>query len=580
MTRQVTIGAAAGMWGDSALATPQLLADGRCDYVVYEALAEITMAILTKARARDPDTGYARDIIAIIGENLAGYRALGAKVITNAGGVNPEAAARVLRSAAAQAGIDVQIATVTGDDVVDTVAAIPKGAISANAYLGARPIAAALGAGADIVITGRGVDSALVLGPLIHEFGWAPTDFDQLSGGSLAGHLLECGPQSTGGLLTDWRDTASWINPGFPIARVEADGSFTITKPTGTDGLVDRRSVAEQMVYEIGDPTAYLLPDVVCDWSDVAVEQAGPDVVRVSGAKGRPPTPTLKACAQVQDGYRVALQFFVGGREAVEKARRAGRDIVARGRKLLAAKGFADFRDVNVHAIGSEASYGAHARILDARESLLWVAAHHDEAAALTVFVREFPSIGLAGPPGIGGAAGAGLPKPSPVLRVDDLLVPRELVVARVNLDGRSISFDDVPLDICRPVERRERDTPAVAAPHGGDTVVPLIRIAHGRSGDKGDNVNIGILARRPAFQSLIASQLTTEAVAQWLAHLGAIEVERFDLPGVSGFNFLLHRGLGACGAASLRIDPQGKAIAQQLLEFPIAVPAELEGRI
>lgn len=580
MSRTMTIGGAAGMWGDSALATPQLLAHGGCNYIIYEALAEITMAILTKARSRDPAAGFAKDVITMIGENLAAFRDQGIRVITNAGGVNPAAACAALEALAREAGVAVKIATVAGDDVLALIDDLPATTISANAYLGARPIAAALDAGADIVVTGRVVDSALVLGPLIHEFKWAPDDFDRLSSGSLAGHLLECGPQSTGGLLTDWRDTPSWANPGFPIVEVEADGAFTITVSAGTDAIVDRRTVAEQIVYEIGDPTAYLLPDVTCDWSQVRLAGIGRNRVAVSNARGTAPPPTLKVCAQIPDGFRAALQYFVGGRDAVAKAQRAGDQIVERGRELLARRGFADFRNVNVHAVGSEATYGTHARDNASRESLLWVSVHHDDAAAVTAFAREFPSIGLGGPPGIGGAAGAGLPKPSPVLRVQDCHIPRDKVSVCVEVDGTPLAWRDVPLSLCARTEARGPDAIGTVEPTGTGRTVPLIRIAHGRSGDKGDSVNIGIIARHPDFESLIASQLTAEAVAAWLSHLGARRVERYALPGFGAVNFLLVGGLGASAAASLRIDSQGKAVAQQLLDFPISVPEHLEGRI
>ncbi len=578
MPRTITIGGAAGMWGDSSLATPQLLARGGCDYIVYEGLAEITMAILTKARSRDASSGYAKDLIHIIGANLAGFKAQGIRVVTNAGGVNPSAAAVALKELAREAGVELRIGTVSGDDVIDLIDDLPESTISANAYLGARPIAAALSAGADVVITGRVVDSALVLGPLIHEFGWDVEDYDRLSSGSLAGHLLECGPHSTGGLLTDWQDTRSWANPGYPIADVAEDGSFSITASGESDALIDRRTIAEQIVYEIGDPTAYLLPDVACDWTQVTLEETGNNTVAVSNARGRPPTPTLKVCAQIPDGFRAAVQYFVGGTDAVLKAKRAGEQIVERGRKLLVAKGFTDFRDVNVHAVGSEATYGKHALTPTSRESLLWVSVHHDEAAAVTAFVREFPSIGLAGPPGMGGAAGGGLPKPSPVLRIQEYYLPRHLVEVSVEVEGESLSWEDVPASACCAIESRGPDLlPECSNANGPGKVVPLVAIAHGRSGDKGASINIGVIARRPEFIDLIASQLTAEAVADWLSHLGASRVDRYAIPGFDAVNFLLTEGLGTSGAASLRIDPQGKAVAQQLLEFPITIPTYLE---
>ena len=265
------ISGAAGAWGDSSRSTPQLLRDGRSDYIVYEGLAEITMAILTRARAKDPEQGYARDIIETISANLEAYSEASMRVVTNAGGVNPVAEARLIERAASEADLELSVGVVAGDDLMGS-ALVPDGAMSMNAYLGARPIAAAFDAGADVVVTGRVVDSALVLGPLIHEFGWSMTDLDELAGGSLAGHLLECGPQATGGLFTDWELTDSWADPGYPIAEVSDDGSFVLTTPADSDGIITVATASEQLLYEIGDPSAYVLPDVVCDWTDVTVE--------------------------------------------------------------------------------------------------------------------------------------------------------------------------------------------------------------------------------------------------------------------------------------------------------------------
>lgn len=590
--RTVNIGGASGMWGDSCLSTPQLLGDGRCHYLIYEGLAEVTMAILTKARMRDASHGYAHDLITTIATNLAQIRDAGVKVITNAGGINPQAAAHKLRAIAAASGVEVKIAAVSGDNLIPQTerlvelgiremtrgTPVPTRPVSMNAYLGARPIAAALDAGADIVVTGRCVDSALALGPLIHEYRWAPTDFDELSGGSLAGHLIECGPQSTGGLLTDWADTSSWANSGFPIAMVRADGTFDITTPQNTDALVDRRTVIEQLLYEIGDPRAYFLPDVTCDWSQVEVKEVGPDRVEVSGARGAAPTPTLKACAQVPDGYRAQVQFFLGGRDADKRGRRAANDLLARANTIFAARGFSDFRDTLIEIIGAEDTYGANKRTAGAREVMVRIALHHDQPDALVAFIREFPSIGLGGPCGVGGM-GAGLPKPSPVLRLESFLVPRELVAVDIDVDGQSLASSewcDVSVDMCQVPERRIE---AVAEPDPATSDVvelPLLAIAFGRSGDKGDNVNIGVAARSSEFEAIIQAQVTAERVGEYLAHFGASHIERFRLPGCQAINLLLHQALGGGGAASLRIDPQGKAAAQQLLEMPIRLPVVL----
>lgn len=561
----VVIGGAAGAWGDSSLSTRQLLDDGRCDYIIYEGLAEITMAILSRARAEDPDAGYARDLIETIAAHLTEFHKAGTKVVTNAGGVNPRAAAKVIRAAGASVGV------VEGDDV-SGMSVTPAGSISANVYLGARPIAAALDAGADVVITGRVVDSALILGPLLHEYGWGVGDFDLLSAGSLAGHLLECGPQSTGGLLTDWEDTGSWANPGFPIAEIEEDGSFVVTAPETSDAVVDVRTVSEQLLYEIGDPSAYLLPDVACDWRDVTIDVAGKNRVHVSGARGNPPPTTLKACAQVLDGWRVTSLLFVGGRDAVAKARRVAGDLVERGRRMLSD----DFRQVHIEVLGSEDTYGPHGRAEDTREVVLKIALHHDARQALELFVREVPSIALAGPPGVSGG-GMGLPRPSPLVRLECYPLKRNEVSAVVSVDGRSVEFDDVDPSICAdPVPENPR-TPWFEVPEGEE--MPLVAIAHGRSGDKGPHVNVGVRARHPDYWPLILAQVTAERTAEWLAHLGATAVHRYELPGIQAVNLVLENGLGAGGTASLRFDPQGKAVAQQLLDMPVVVPREIRPR-
>lgn len=574
VSEKVTIAGAAGAWGDSSLSTPQLLADGRSDYIVYEGLAEITMAILSRAKAKDPSHGYARDIIETIGRNVGNYRDAGMKVITNAGGINPRAAADAIRAADQK----VKVAVVIGDDLMGNEAAMAEAGlagdpISANVYLGARPIAVALNGGAEIVVTGRVVDSALALGPLIHEFGWEADQFHLLSAGSLAGHLIECGPQATGGLMTDWEDTSSWANPGFPIAEVAGDGSIVITTPEDSDGLVDERTVSEQLLYEIGDPARYLLPDVTCDWRMVKIDEVGPNRVGVSGARGWAPPRTLKACAQIPDGWRGSMLLFVGGRQATDKAKRAAKDLLDRGRRILDAAGLADFRETSVEVLGAETTYGPHARAGDTREVILKVGVHHDEREAVARFIREIPSLALSGPPGVSGG-GSGLPRPAPLIRLECFPVDRSVVTVDVSVDGTRLDYEeDLVMGESPPSE-----VMGTMSYEGQTEKVPLIAIAHGRSGDKGADVNVGIRARHPEFYVVLLRELTAERVAEHLAHLGATEVVRYELPGILALNFVLTGGLGAGGTASLRFDPQGKAVAQQLLDMEVDVPTDLVG--
>ena len=583
--RVVVIGGAAGAWGDTSFAAPQLLDSGRCDYIFFEALAEITMGILTRAREKDPALGYATDVIAMIGRDLPRFVEQGVRVVTNAGGVNPKGAAEVLRNIADQAGMPIRIAWVEGDNLMGRMeelgplaltemsdgSSLAASPLSFNAYLGARPIAAALGAGADVVVTGRCVDSALALGPLIHEFGWGPDDLDALAQGSLAGHLLECGPQSTGGLLTDWEDVDDWESLGYPIAECRANGSFVVTKPEGTGGLVDLRTVSEQLIYEIGDPSAYPLPDVICDWRHVGLTQVGLNRVRVTGALGEPPPSNLKACAQVVDGYKAVGLVLIGGRDAAKRAERFGEAFVRRAERLLDRDGYEVLRDVDIEVLGAESTYGPHARAAHTREVVVKVALHHDSRAALAAIVRELGSFGMV----VSGltAGGRGLPKPTPLVRLRSYLIPRDRFHPSVFLDGEPIAYEErtmTPNSANALAETLPSEPFAVDEP----VELPLIAIAHARSGDKGADSNIGVRARHPDFLPLLRDQLSAEVVADRMSHLIAGPVERYDLPGIHALNFVIRDALGGGGIASLRFDPQGKAYAQQLLDLPIRVPA------
>jgi len=368
----IRIGGASGFWGDSSVAVPQLVRRAEVDYISFDYLAELTMSILTAARAKDPAAGWAKDFVEVaLAGMLPEIAARNIRLLTNAGGINPHACAAALATAARDAGVALRIAVVDGDDVRDRVpaaAGMPRTLLSANAYLGAFPIAAALARGAHVVITGRCVDSALPLGALIYEFGWLPGDWDKLAAGSLAGHLLECGAQATGGLFTDWERVERWDDIGYPIAECEADGTFTITKAPGTGGLVEPAVVAEQMLYEIGDPAAYVLPDVVCDFTQVTMEADGADRVLVKGARGRPATGTYKVSATYLAGFRCVGTLTIIGIDAARKARRTAEAILARTRAIFAERGLADYRATNIEAIGAEETYGPHARTAATRE--------------------------------------------------------------------------------------------------------------------------------------------------------------------------------------------------------------------
>lgn len=588
MKREVRIGGGGGFWGDSPDGARQIVERGGVDYLVMDYLAEITMSILARMKTKSPELGYAPDFVTKVMKPLArDIAAKGIKVVTNAGGVNVDACRDALAAVFAEAGVDLKIGVVRGDDIsalaetlrsegtveMFTGAPMPAKLTSVNAYLGAAAIARALAEGADVVITGRVVDSATVLGPLMHEFGWTAGDYDRLSAGSLAGHLLECGPQVTGGIFTDWRDVPGWDDVGFPIAVCRPDGSFDLTKPEGTGGLVTPMTVAEQLCYEVGDPTAYVLPDVTCDWSNVRLEQVGPDVVRVTGAKGRAPTQSLKVSATYPDGYRSSVTLMIAGRDAGAKAQATGEALLKRTGRMIAEAGLAPYSESLIEVLGSESNYGADARHSTAREVILKLAVRHHDRAALEIFAGEIYPAACSMAQGITGFAG-GRPAPQPVIRLFSCLVDKARVPMSASVGPESF---DVPQDMGGnvPPDAAAPAAPHAALPEGPRVTVPLIALAHGRSGDKGDKANIGVLSRAREFLPWIAAGVTPERVAKWFAHFVAGEVTRFDWPGLNGFNFLMDRALGGGGVASLRHDPQGKALAQILLDLPVQVPAD-----
>ena len=617
MSKVVRIGGASGFWGDSSVGAPQLVAAGHVDYLVFDYLAELTMSILAAARAKDPELGYATDFVTVTMKAiLRDVVDQGIRVISNAGGINPEGCARAIAALAAEQGIHVKVAVVRGDDVMALVpelreqgvkemqsgAALPARVLTANAYLGALPVKQALDEGAQIVITGRCVDSAVTLGALMHEFRWSADDYDRLAQGSLAGHIIECGCQATGGLHTDWEAVPDWAHIGYPIVECHSDGSFVATKPPGTGGLVTTAVIAEQMLYEIGDPRRYLLPDVSCDFSGVKLEQIGEHRVRVRGARGLAPGPACKVSSTYVDGFRCSAQLTIVGLDAARKARRTGEAILERTRELFAQQGLPDYSRAHVEVIGSEeGNFGPHAKTREVREAVLRVAVMHPQKAALELFAREVAPAGTSWSPGTTGADGRA--RPAPAIKQFAFLLDKTRVEPQVVIGEQVISVEvptgqaPVPApDSLRPEpspvrperspDRPERveglpEASTGSARTGGGLArtdwveVPLIRVAWGRSGDKGDSSNIGIIARRPEWLPLLREQLTEQRVAQWLAHLVRGSVTRFDVPGIHAMNFLCTQALDGGGMASLRNDPLGKGMAQILLAMPVRVPRE-----
>lgn len=599
MVKVVRIGGAGGFLGDSSVAAPQLLKGGKLDYMILDYLAEATMSALGQLKAARPDQGFARDFTEWVWkDNLQELKAQGVKIVTNAGGLNPQACRARMEELAAAAGLSFRIAVVEGDDLMDrlddlaargltemfTGAPFPDRArvFTANAYFGGRPIAEALAAGADMVITGRVVDSALALGPLMHEFGWTEADHDLLSAGSLAGHVIECGAQATGGLFTDWEDVPDWAHIGYPVIECQADGSFVVTKPPGTGGLVSPAAVAEQILYEVGDPQGYALPDVVCDFTEVKVEAVGADRVRVTGAKGYAPSGSYKVCITFEDGYRFIGAMPVVGRDAAAKAGRQAEAVLERLGEMLRDRNLPPLRDRRIELLGAEASYGAQARpeAMAVREVVARVGAEHESAEALGLLAREFASPTTSMSVGSTGWFG-GAPTITPVARVYSVLIPRTEVPAVVTLGDQRLEVRAAPP--AQPFDPAAVVRPPVPGDPAGEGElirVPLIDVAWARSGDKGDAFNIGVIAREPDYLPWIRRALSPQAVKAFFAHefegAKAPQVLRYELPGLQALNLHCIQALGGGQFSSLRLDPLAKGKAQQLLDMDIEIPARL----
>jgi hypothetical protein len=604
MSKTIRIGGACAFVGDSIIGPRQLVHVEGMQYLVFDYLAEMTLSGFAHARKSNPAGGFATEFIDVaLREILPICMQRGIRLVANAGGLNPRGCAAAIEALARELGCAPRVAFIEGDDCLPLLPALrnadtrdfysgtpmPQGIENANVYLGALPIARALDLGADIVVTGRIVDSATTLGVLMHEFGWSPQDYDLLAAGSLAGHILECGAQATGGIFTDWEQIHDWENIGYPYVEVADDGRFSVAKPVGTGGKIIPAVVSEQILYEVGDPANYVLPDVICDFTQVTVVQDGDNRVCVEGARGLPPPSAYKLSATYQQGYRCISQVSIFGVDAVKKARRTGEALLQRVRNLLEIKGFDDFEKVSVTVLGAEDSYGPHAKTFAVREAVARIAVTHSDKNALEIFSRESRAPGVSFAPGTTSGSALtlnGRPAVEPRYRLFSCLVAKDQLAApRVILNGEEIT---VPISTfsptSHPANRDDKNAAAVnntvaegfaierRSEHAGETV-PLMALAHGRSGDKGDTSNIAIIARRPEYLPLLRVELTAERVRAYLSHLVHGEVTRYEVPGLNALNFLLTDALDGGGPTSLRPDPMGKGLAQMLLGMPVAVP-------
>lgn len=593
LKKMIRIGNAGGYWGDDLDALRRQLTGGPLDYVTMDFLAEITMSILRKQQLKDPRLGYARDFVTQLETCLPIIAEKGVKVITNAGGINPEGLGRRIRDMVRERGLSLKVGVVQGDDIAGRLdelgaageaftnmetgapfAPVRDRVIAANVYLGAEPVVAALAAGCDIVVTGRVTDTGITLAPMIHEFGWAMDDWDRLAAGIVAGHIIECGAQASGGNLTDWREVRSFRDIGYPIIEMSADGSFVVTKHKRTGGMVSGKTVKEQLVYEMGDPGQYISPDGVAFFDTITVRELGRDRVAVSGVRGGPAPERFKVSMAYEDGWKAEGEVLLSGPDVRAKAKVVG-DVFWR-------KAGHRFAKTHTALVGAGGIWPPQLAGGEPDGIYLRFGACDSDPAKLEDFAKALPALILAGPSGMA-VSTRGRPRAQQVVAYWPALLRRDRVEAEVialGPDGaetrRRIAFP-VRGDGGEPARSGIRPRPLPRAkPKGAPRLVPLRRLAYARSGDKGDTSNIGVLARSPGIYEWLAGYLTAARVKRFFGPMVKGPVTRHRLDNLEGFNFLLEGALGGGGTTSLLVDPQGKTLSQALLQMEVPVPSSL----
>ncbi|MFD3834649.1 acyclic terpene utilization AtuA family protein [Streptomyces sp. NPDC058642] len=550
------IGNASGFYGDRFDALREMLAGGELDVLTGDYLAELTMLILGRDRLKDPGAGYARTFLRQLEDSLGLAHERGVKLVANAGGLNPAGLADRVRELADRLGIPVRVAHVEGDDLT----AQHPGSLAAHAYLGGFGIAACLREGADIVVTGRVTDAALVTGPAAAHFGWGPGEYDRLAGAVVAGHVLECGTQASGGNYSFFQE-GDVRRPGFPLAELHEDGTAVITKHPGTGGFVDVGTVTAQLLYETGG-ARYAGPDVTARLDTVRLTQDGPDRVRVDGVHGEPPPPTLKVGLNRLGGFRNEVSFVLTGLDIEAKA-----ELVRQQMDPALAKA-ADVRWDLVRTdrpdADTEETASALLRLV-VRDPDQEAVGRALSGAAIELALASYPGFHVLAPPGKGAPYGV----------FEDVYVPHGTVPhVAVLHDGRRVSVAPAP-DTVVLEDVPEPPLPE-RLPSGPTRRAPLGLVVGARSGDKGGNANVGVWARTDEAWSWLAHALTVDRFRELLPETADLPVTRHALPGLRALNFVVEGILGAGVAAQHRFDPQAKALGEWLRSRHLDIPEEL----
>ncbi len=585
--KKIRIGNASGFWGDSSGAIVQQIKYGNLDYLGLDYLAELAMSILQKQQNKNPEYGYVADFVQHFLQVATLIKEKKVKIITNAGGNNPYACGKILNEKCKELGVDLKIVVVEGDRVVDEVKEwYPEKAKfhnfetnedfgeyvnrlqSANAYVGSPALVKALEMGADVVIAGRATDSSLVIAPMVYEFGWKWNDWDLLASGMIAGHVIECGTQATGGNFTDWERIENWENYGYPIVEISENGEFLVSKPENTGGIVTINSVKEQLLYEIGDPHNYISPDVISDITQVNIEQIDKDLVKVSNVKGKVSPPSYKMSMAYDDGFKAVGEIIISGGDAIAKAK-VFTDIFWKRLNL-------DFERTNVEMIGYNACHQSMVEQDFANEILLRFYAYDHDKSKLKKFAQQIATLILSGPQGV--AVVGGRPRIQQVLAYWPALIAKDLLTITCQVIGEEEKLEVnciTGFDQNLPKEHNENITQSDVV-ESNFTIIKLKDICLARSGDKGNTSNIGVIARNEKVYHFLEKVLTAELIKDWFQDLCKGEVFRYDIPHLHSFNFLLADSLDGGGTKALRIDAQGKTFASALLNQSLKVPNEI----
>jgi hypothetical protein len=589
MKDKIRIANAGGFWGDDLGVLRRQLEGGEVDYISSDFLAEVTMSILRKQQLKNEAMGYVGDFVDQIVDVAELMKAKKVRMLTNAGGINPLACARKILSELKKKGVDFKITVVIGDNIIDRIdefypeeamftdmetgdnfAQIKDNIQSANIYLGVPPLLKALESGADLILAGRVTDTSITMAPMIYELGWDLGDWDKLAAGLVAGHIIECGAQASGGNFTDWQKVKKWDNFGYPIVEMNRDGSFEVYKHENTGGLISRDTIREQLVYEMGDPKHYISPDVVADFSQIVLRELAPNRVLVQNAKGHPSTHFLKVSMAYEDGYKAVSSIVISGGRVLNKAKEF--------EKIFWGRLNIDYKKTNTEYVGYNACHQNLVEDIDPNEILLRFSVYDDDLEKIKAFSTSIAPLILSGPPGV--AVIGGRARGQQVMTYWPTLIPKTLIQSTVHvLDFEGEIQESYEIDSVlgneadyKPEESQSQKPEIDEYAQMEMSEVALRSVCMARSGDKGDTFNIGVLARSEAIYNYLKVKLDSDVVKTMFTGICKGKVKRYELDNLLALNFLLEESLDGGGTKSLMIDAQGKTMASALLNqiFPI----------